>query len=478
MKQSCDYHPTTTAHWYCPNCSVKLCPECVVKRDRGGLQQGETLHLCPKCNVEVEFIGVCNIIEPFWKRLPKIFAYPFYSVSPLALIVVLSVLTVVLSGPGLLKMLARGAIFLMVLKYSFEALKSTAGGDLRPPKIESKSVSDDMGKVLKQFVLFALVFASIMGVSGILNPLVGIVYMLAALFFIPSMIILLVTTGSLFHAINPLVFVRLTYRIGWGYLLMYLFLVLLGSAPAIAAQFVENLLPAGLHDVFANIAQNYYTIISYHLMGYVILQYHEEVGYKVAHDDFRDGSTDVKEHSETDPGDPILKEIYPLIQDGNYEDAIAVVDKMTHGAEISSLELSKRYYSLLKLTEKTPAMLAHAVVHLELAAKANRKDEVVEVLSECRKLNAEFQPTAYTLFKVGGWKGEKGRWKEAVGWYNKLIKTYPQHPLVPKSYFRAAQIFNDRLLDPEKARRVLLGLKKKFPDHEIIQQVDNYLASM
>jgi hypothetical protein len=58
MKQSCDYHPTRIAHWICSGCSAKLCPECVVKRDKGGFSQGEFLHFCPKCNAPAEWCGV------------------------------------------------------------------------------------------------------------------------------------------------------------------------------------------------------------------------------------------------------------------------------------------------------------------------------------------------------------------------------------------------------------------------------------
>ena len=67
---------------------------------------------------------------------------------------------------------------------------------------------------------------------------------------------------------------------------------------------------------------------------------------------------------------------------------------------------------------------------------------------------------------------------EAIGAFSKLTKAYPQDPLVPKSYFRAAQIFNDRLMNPEKAKKILNGLVKKYPDHDIIPFVQRYLLQM
>jgi tetratricopeptide (TPR) repeat protein len=449
-----------------------------VKRDKGSYSQGEMVHLCPKCNIPAEWCGVENIIDPFWRRLPQIFAYPLSSFHPIVLIISLSILIALFFGPGLFKLLVRGALLLVVLKYSFEALKATASGDLRPPQISSKTISDDIDQVLKQYALYFLIFMAFGWLFAAINPLIGVLFLIIALFYAPSMVILLVTTNSLFHALNPLIFIRLAYRIGWGYLLMYLFLFLLGGAPSIAAQFIIKLLPASLHIFLVSIAQSYYTIISYHLMGYVILQYHDEIGYEIEHDDFKERSFDKTESVQADAGALILKEINPLIQDGKYEDAIAVIKKMTHGVEITNVELSNRYYSLLKMTNRISHMLECGINHLDLIIKDKQRSEALKIYSECMEKDQGFLPTAMSLFKLGEWLNETGKIKEAVRTYTRLIKEYPDNPLVPKSYFRAAQIFNDRMMKPEKAINILNGLIKKYPGHEIVPQIENYLASI
>jgi len=153
MKDFCNYHPTRIAHWSCPKCSAMLCPECVIKRDKGPYTKGEYLHLCPKCNISVDWVGVENIIDPFWHRMPKIFTYPL-SPSPLILMIVLSVVTVFFSGSGIFSLLLRGIAWLIVLKYSFESLKTTASGDLKPPKINSETISTDFQQVFKQYGIF------------------------------------------------------------------------------------------------------------------------------------------------------------------------------------------------------------------------------------------------------------------------------------------------------------------------------------
>ena len=73
---------------------------------------------------------------------------------------------------------------------------------------------------------------------------------------------------------------------------------------------------------------------------------------------------------------------------------------------------------------------------------------------------------------------ETGKTKEAVSLYNLLIKSHADSPLVPKAYFRAAQIFNDRLMSTDKARKILNLVKAKYPSHEIVPKVDSYLAHL
>ena len=102
----------------------------------------------------------------------------------------------------------------------------------------------------------------------------------------------------------------------------------------------------------------------------------------------------------------------------------------------------------------------------------------MNVYIRCLSADCGFSPAAGALFKLGGWLNETGKSKEAIGAFSKLTKTYPQDPLVPKSYFRAAQIFNDRLLNPERAKKILNGLVKKYPEHDVISFVERYLDQM
>jgi tetratricopeptide (TPR) repeat protein len=468
-----------------------LCPHCIIKREKGGYVQGEFLHLCPKCNREIEWIGASNLIEPFWKRLPKFFSYPF-SLHPLILIISLSTagliglklsqaLVLNLGLTGLLLSIAIFGILVgILLKYSYEALNASARGDLTPPQINSKTISDNFTQIFKQIMMFIIISVVIGFISYKVGVIFGNILFFFFKLFIYSMIILLVTTNSLIYALNPFAFVRLTFRIGWGYLLMYLFLFILGDAPFYVFLFLIRIIPQNIYVIIfcLFISSCYYTIIAYHLMGYVLLQYHEEIGYEIHYEDFKDPSLKTAEVRQEDPNETILKKANIMIQEGKLDEAVEFIRNQTEAGGITHLALSERYYNLLKMTKRKKELIKHSITHLHLLGQANQKMKTCQLYAKYLTVDKNFTPTAATLFKIGGWLNESGKIKAAIGTYNRLTKAYPDDTLVPKAYFRTAQIFNDRLMKPEKAKQILKTIMNKFPNHEITPKARAYLEHL
>ena len=477
MKKFCTVHPTRKAHWHCTKCDNLMCPECVAVRESEKYGKTQVHHFCIKCNLPVDWVGLQNLIEPFWNRMPRIFAYPL-SLQPLAFISLLAVITLFLSDTGFISSILRGAMWLMILKYSFESLKATASGNLKPPPVNAQTISDDFVQVFKQFAIYVLIFIGFTFISANAGLILGFLFVIVAFFFVPSMIILLVTTGSLIHAINPAVFVGLTFRIGWAYFLMYFFLFLLGTAPTFLAQYIIRFLPPEAHPMLFGFAQSFYTIISYHLMGYVILQYHDRIGYQVDFEDFLDPTAESHEPRKLDPDAAILARVEPLIKEGKLDEAIAMIQSMTAETPISGITLSERYYNLLKLRKRGAELQTHGVTHLDILTSANEKRKAIAVFTECRMADPGFLPTAPALFQVVGWLNEIGKTKAAIAVFNTLAKSYPDNPLVPKAYFRMAQIFHDRLMNRDQAKKVLDLLLRKYPNHDITSQAESFLARL
>ena len=478
MKEYCSHHPTRLAHWRCPKCRQAFCPNCVIIRKRNGIGfEGEEQRLCPKCMVAARWVGAANLIDPFWNRLPKFFLYPIH-LQPLVLMIILSLIGFGVVGFPVIGQVVRLVLWGVLFKYSFSALKTTAQGDLVPPKISIQTISADFHQVFKQLGIYIAIYFIFSRVAVIFGYTPALLFLVLALLFVPAMIILLVTTDSLLQALNPMLFIRLAMRIGWGYLLMYFFLFLLALAPAVVGGYVFSTLPPSLSFFLLGIAKSYYTIISYHLMGYVILQYHEAIGYEVNYETFRDPELEKENLKKEGAGDPLLGQLNVLVTEGKLDEAIELIQQHTRDTGIEDLKLSQRYYNLLKVTKRSRELMAHSAVHLDILTRCDAKAKACQLYARCISNKSDFKPTPATLLKIGGWLTEKGKDNAAMGAYNRLIKAYPDSELLPVAYFRSAQIFDGRLMKPDQARKILNHLVTKFPDHEIIPRAKSYLKKL
>ncbi len=482
MTDYCKHHPTRPAHWICTKCGTSFCPTCILKRDKGGYLEGEIIHLCPKCVFPAQWVGASNAIEPFWDRLPKFFTYPFSSIQLLVLIFVLSVLSAIFSGQGLIDGLMRIAIGLVLIKYSFAALKATARGNLTPPKVDSETISNDILQAFIQTVFVVIIVAVFGVITATAGVALGVVFLIFGIISFPAIIMSYLATGSFFSAINPVLLVKLMFRIGWSYLLMYFFLILLYSAPAALLHFIHTFLPRGVNVFLFAFANSFYTIIFYHLMGYVLLQFHQEIGYRIDPEDFMDSSTQsakkTEQAEENDENIQILNKVDFFIKEGKYDEALTFIKRETQEEGITDLALSEQYYKLLKIKKQTPALLAHASPHLKMLIQANRKENACEVFIDCLNSDNNLLIDSPTLLKLGSWLNETEKPKEAIKAYNKIIKEKPEDQIVPIAYFRAASIINEKLNNPARAKKILASLVKKFPNHDIIPQVENSLRQL
>jgi tetratricopeptide (TPR) repeat protein len=474
MKTYCNYHATTPAQWNCPRCATNYCAACITRRPVERYGRKETLYFCPKCNDEAKRLAVSNLVVPFWNRLPQFFLYPLHP-RPLIVMIVLSAAFVFFAHPGIFNVLMEIAIYGVLLKYSHAALRKTAQGSFAPPPINAETISKDFQIVFEQFAIFAIVGFVMKLAIGLAGPWVEIPCRIVAVLAIPAMIIVLVVTKSLLNALNPVVWGGMAWRIGWGYLVMYLFLSFLAVAPVFLTRYFIAYLPAASHVFLFIFATCFYTIISYHLMGYVLLQYHQEVGYEVEADE-KDSFLSQGAVAD-EAGSQLLTRVDIFIKEGKIDDAIALIKGEASG-EISNLDLAERYFNLLKIKQFVPDMLKHARRYLELLTEAKDKTRLRDVYSTCVAADPGFTPGAAAVFKIAGCFNDAGNPKDAIQVYNRFIKAYPKDPMIPKACFLAASIINEKLKNPGRAMGLLKNVLRAYPNHDLVPHIQKYLKQV
>jgi tetratricopeptide (TPR) repeat protein len=475
MKIPCDYHPTRAAHFCCHKCGKSFCPECVSER-KLGIHGEETSYFCPQCNVPASQFGMGNILPPFWQSLPKFFLYPFQW-QPLLFMVALAVVGVLFPNSFLVKLV----LWVALVKYSYAVLVNTAHGNLGPPKDTASILTGDISIAFKQIGIFAILGVALAWVASNLGMFIGVLSIIFALLSIPAMIMTLAATDSLFQAVNPLVFVPIMFRIGWPYLLMYFFLLLLAGGPAALAPYLVVAVPPFLQMFLFNFAEQYYTIMTYNLMGYVLLQYHEEIGFQVDYEQVKThlaspgaaGADSKKDSPET----RMLAEADRLIKEGHSEEAIRFIAAGT-GGHFTDLPLAQRFYHLLKLGGQTAELPKHCKVYIPLLVAKNRFTEAYRIYKECLANDPLFELEPKTMYSMAEWLGRSGDPKVAMKMAVGFIKANPAHILLPDAYFLVAQILHERLNNRTKAKEILQAILTKYPEHDLAAKVRMYWGQM
>lgn len=475
MKAACKYHPTKPAQWYCADCDQYFCTACIDESRTGPLKKTLKRH-CAVCRSPVEWVGVGSTIEPFWNHIPRLFLYAL-SPWPLALNALLCFGAWLFSGRTMFSGLIQLVFFVIILKYGFTALRLTARGNLVAPPISQESISSDIGAVLKLFVLFVIVFFVVIQIAAFGGMLGGIAAALSAQYFLPAIIIMFVASQSLIASLNPARFVPLALRIGKGYLIMYFFLTLLLGGPAALWYSVLQHLPSGLGAVLYNFAGNFYIIVSFHLMGYVLLQYHEEIGYDVEYDDVQKPDQKAKNRPAS-AEEKLPARVNVLIKEGRIDEAAACLRAEFHYRDITDWAVAERYVELMLLVKRTDWLLERGRELFAVLLAHKRRQAACSLYLALASSEDGFVPDAAALHRVAGWLAEGGKIREALDAYSIFAKNHAQHELIPMVFFAVARLYNEKLGNAQKSREIMAWLEKKYPHHELMPHVQSYRTQL
>ena len=208
-------------------------------------------------------------------------------------------------------------------------------------------------------------------------------------------------------------------------------------------------------------------------MGYVMFQYHQEVGYDINYVEEKTSRKAEKSGRDQKLESKVLKEVNIFIKEGNIDKAIDVIRES--GEAGSDLILADRYFNLLKLKQRFPEMLSQGKIYLDLLEKTNQKEALCEVYLECLSRDQSFKPSAAALFRIAKALGDAGQAEASLKAYDVFIRENPGHTLVPNALYFSAKISHEKLNDPEKAAKLLKRFLDAYPFHESANLVRQHL---
>ena len=376
---SCKYHPESPARWHCPDCNILYCTSCIQPNERNEA-------FCPVCELMLEKQEFGVYVQPFWQRMPATFLYPLQSKALIFL--------VIMSAASLLQLVPVGGVIAVILlpfilmKYAFQILQSTAVGHMAPPLSSTSMHGSDFALPLKSY--FILIFIGVfVGLASQLGLLTLIIALLMMALLYPAMVMVLGVTRKFFQAFNPFKLIEMIRMIGSAYLgLTGMILLLYGSA-AVLTNMIASSLPNSFvinMTVFTFIT-SYYTLVMFHLMGYILYQFHENLGIQV---ETHHQATNKKDNKPI--GQSPLSKVRILLQEGHLEIAKPFIAKhLKNEVSAEQMQLHDLYIKILHQQQESVALKDVGKIYIFNLMEHGHAKKALQTFRLCHEVDATFR---------------------------------------------------------------------------------------
>lgn len=457
----CKYHPLDGATYACRACNSRQCDKCVDDAHRAA-------H-CFVCGAVLESLGSANTVEPFWRRLKEAFKYPV-NANSMSLIVITAIISVLAALMPFLWILSL-AMYLFaagsLMKYSFTCLERTAMGEMKAPDVMdaySGGIKLLLQLVLMTVVLTVLVGAAYYYLGAALGGLLGFI----AVFSYPAILIRFAQTENMLEAMNPFAAIALMAAIGLPYGLLIVFMLIMMTSVGVLHEWIGAVFPA-MSYLLQSIVSNYYTVVMFHLMGYMLFQYQEQLGYSARSDEDDEGS----QRSEQER---LTAKIEVMLKEGDYEQLVKLYYHAFKQYPNEPLFFDK-FFDLLYACKKTALMEDYGLTYLEFLNRRKRFDKLTPTFKQILFVAPDYLPDSpimrvhlATLLK------QQGDSKLAVKLLNGMHKLYPEFSGLPDAYNLLADILTEipnLQLQADKCRQMAVQLKRKGDERQaalVLQQ--------
>lgn len=402
---------------------------------------------------------------PFWNRLNVISTYPFRGAA-LTSLVVLGLASLLGKLPGLIGLFFTVVVWVGIYRYAFEILVRTANGHMEAPEIATHT---DTGVVLRFFVLifvYLLLYAASSWYGG---ALLGVLVMLALSLLLPGAIISLAMDGDLLLALNPATALAIMSRIGAPYFAAFGLLFVIQISAGTAGAWLSHYMPGVLATVLVTTATLWGLFATFHLMGYLVFQYHNALG-------FEPGEAHDRSPLRTRDSD-LMDAVQTNITQGNTEAARALLEEAMRERAVP-LEAHELYRKLLNSQGENTKLLEHAGPYLNVLLLENNDRRALGLLRESLDTDPSFTPhQAEDGDRLAQRARELGQSRLACDLWLAMLKRWPRHAARSEWALSAAALLVQRDLVMQ-ARTTLEGAAHGLEDEQQQATLTNALAQL
>ncbi len=476
----CKYHSNIPARFYCKSCNVNLCSSCYKLDDTKEYKQ----YICPICQKPLTSLGMANVITPFWERLPNFFKFPFniYTLS-LMLLISASIIGVILFAVfimispliGTLLLLTYiASMFFIIYRYGFALLKYASEGYLDPYEIEGGTGMIKNNIIpIKMFIVLVIVSAISYAVGHFGGEKASIAFTYFLAFITPASIMMMGVTGSFFHSINPIALAILIKNVGWSYLALLFMSTTLNSGWYSLYEFLPRTMLIAIIMVPISIFISCYLVfVMFQMMGYVIYQYHEKLGYKV---DIDFDETHESKTNEKGVMDNEIQEINILVHEGKLEEAkTRLMEKVKKSP--GNMQLHDYLHNMLLKLGEYELLSRHGNQYATELIKKEKILQAAQVCENCARNDKTFKISdPYHSITIAEMAVSQGLFKAAVQLLNGFDKRFPSNPNMDKVALLLAKAVCEGMGKDKMAKKILENSIKVFPNSKLRSDMEQYL---
>jgi hypothetical protein len=403
---------------------------------------------------------------PLHERWPQALAYPL-QMAALSTIVALAVAHVIVRLiPGIVGWIFDLIVWAGFFKYAFEVLRWSANGRSEAPEI-SLTVGDEIGRYAVLLLLLIEVALILIAMHWGIFAALGLG--IALMFAMPAMVTILALEEGMARALNPLVWLMIASRVGrWYFALVGFFCAALILQSVLAAE-ILGAIPWPVGPVLVWLVVNYLMIANFHLIGSVIHEHADELGY-AGHLELQD------EVPHTDKSRAILDSARARAATGDTQGAASLLREEL-AAHPDLLPVHDEYRHWLRQSGDRTELAAHGKKYIPVLLAQNQDRRAIDVARECQVLDPAFAlDQAEDVTRLAHAAADAGQTQIAVGLLAGFHKRFRNHPDIGRNYLLAAKLWAERMNKEMQARAMLNQLKIMLPNDPVIPQVDAYLA--
>ena len=442
----CKYHPLDAATYHCEQCDIHLCNHCIHEETR--LRSAPTCHLCES---KLDHLGDGASADPFWRRLEQAFRYPL-SGNALSIIIPISIISSLISYiPSIFAFIAVLALFGAMLKYAFICLENTATGNMVAPDIH-EAYQGGLGLVFQLFLMVLSLLGTFavlaIYVNVALASFVGIVFVIS----FPAMLIRFSETQNIFESTNPLRAIQLISAIGLPYGVLIAFIMIMISSVGIINELIGNFSIVSV--MLQSIVSNYYLVVSFHIMGYMLFQYQDRLGYTAKADYGEENTTRSNK-------DITNSKIQVFLKEGDYDKVVQLFSQAFKDfpKEYSFVD---DYFEFIYQTKNKRHIDGIANLYLKAVIERKQFDKLNLAYKRTKEINPNFLPDSPEIrYEVAVACKAKGDSASVVKLINGLHKQYPNFVKLGEAYRLMANALYD-LPNMEKQATQCKALADKF----------------